>query len=359
MSKSLGPLLRHGARRGLPTLAGFSRGNPPAGTSHSRRDVLRLGAQGLAAALLAPALGTLPGCGNGKNHGASARTVRRPTVIVVGAGFAGLACADTLVHGGANVIVLEATARPGGRVRTDRSFIPGDSVELGGEWIGRNHPTWLAYAQEFNLRLEEPGAAPPAPPETTTPSTEPAATEPGTPGAAPTTQPGAVTPRPEHLETEMEPAAPPSGQTPGPQTRAAGPAPVLLATFVRQDAQPQAQPDAPPDAPPPADEKPAQPVPAPADQAPAEPPPADAAPGGTPKTESGPAPSTMSSTISLAAVSRSSSVSARTTLRTSNWTSGRSAPITRIDPVIARTSRTCSPAPSNRSVREMVLSSRT
>src|SRR5436190_815258 len=99
------------------------------------------------------------------------------------------------------------SAPSGGRVRTDRSFIPGDCVELGGEFIGRNHPTWLAYAQEFNLRLEEPGAAPPAPPEAaTTPSTEPATTEPATPS----TQPGAVTPKPEHLETEMEPAPVPA-----------------------------------------------------------------------------------------------------------------------------------------------------
>ena len=28
MSKAFRPLLRHGARRGLPTKAGFSRGNP-------------------------------------------------------------------------------------------------------------------------------------------------------------------------------------------------------------------------------------------------------------------------------------------------------------------------------------------
>src|SRR2546421_10343647 len=152
MSNALRPLPRHGARRGLPPVAVFSRGNGAAG--HSRRDVLRFGAQGLAAALLAPALGALPGCANGKGKNGPAPASRRLTVIVVGGGFSGLACADTLVHGGANGIVLEATARPGGRARTDRASPPGDCVELGGEWIGRNHPTWLAHAQEFNLRLE-------------------------------------------------------------------------------------------------------------------------------------------------------------------------------------------------------------
>ena len=47
MSKSLRPLLRHGARRGLPTKAGFSRGNPQSNVAPegawSRRDMLRLG----------------------------------------------------------------------------------------------------------------------------------------------------------------------------------------------------------------------------------------------------------------------------------------------------------------------------
>src|SRR5215218_10421395 len=199
MSKAFRPLLRHGARRGLPTLAGFSRGADASvgGAGHSRRDVLRFGAQGLAAALLAPALGGLPGC-SGNSH-KSTPAAKRRTIIVVGGGFSGLACADTLAHAGLDVIVLEATARPGGRVRTDRAFIPGDSVELGGEWIGRNHPTWLAYAQEFNLRLEEPGAAP-QPEGVAAPDAGP------TTGPAATPPDATVVPRPVPFETEMETA---------------------------------------------------------------------------------------------------------------------------------------------------------
>lgn len=41
-------------------------------------------------------------------------------VIVVGAGLAGLACASELCGKGASVALLEATDRPGGRVKTDR-----------------------------------------------------------------------------------------------------------------------------------------------------------------------------------------------------------------------------------------------
>src|SRR3954469_621822 len=154
MSKSLAPLLRHGARRGLPSVAGFSRG---AGGGLSRRDMLRVGGAGLAAAVWAPRGGAPP---NASRHNAARAANSRRTVIVVGAGFGGLACADTLAHGGVHVVLLEATGRAGGRVLTDRTFVPNDNVELGGEWIGSNHPTWLEFAQEFSLRLEEPGAAP-------------------------------------------------------------------------------------------------------------------------------------------------------------------------------------------------------
>src|SRR5688572_19107448 len=267
MSKAFRPLLRHGARRGLPTKAGFSRGNSdgsgtPAGAGAggvSRRDVLRFGAKGLAAALLAPGLGTLAGgCTVGRPPGPARSNARKKTVIVVGAGFSGLACADTLVHGGMNVVVLEATARPGGRVRTDRAFIPGDSVELGGEWIGRNHPTWLAYAQEFNLRLGEPGAAPEpagvgdAKETTTRPATGEATTQPatGTDGTR-SDQPGNAVPRPEPFETEMDA---PAGQ-PGANGDASQRSDLRLALF----AQPADQTE-----PPPADAQPADPAPAPA-----------------------------------------------------------------------------------------------
>jgi monoamine oxidase len=226
----------------LPTRAGFSRGDGP-----TRRDVLRLGAGGLAAAVLAP----LTGCSSDSRGRQSAGTASsQRTVIVIGAGFAGLACADTLAHGGVNVILLEATGRPGGRVRTDRKFVAGDNVELGGEWIGANHPTWLAFAQEFGLRLEEPnaapqpeGVAPPAAGEGTAPATnDGAAPAPATgqapagQGQAPTPPAGRAysTPRPVPFETEMDPVPASANGTPGPQS--AVPTRVIAAAMLQQPA---------------------------------------------------------------------------------------------------------------------------
>lgn len=56
-----------------------------------------------------------------------------PRVIVVGAGMAGLSAARDLTASGAEVIVLEARDRVGGRVHTDVSW--GVPVEMGAAWV--------------------------------------------------------------------------------------------------------------------------------------------------------------------------------------------------------------------------------
>src|SRR5687767_7911812 len=73
------------------------------------------------------------------------------SVVVIGAGFSGLACAYELISAGYNVTVLEARNRIGGRVLSFRDFVPRKVLEGGGELIGSNHPTWVAYAEQFRL----------------------------------------------------------------------------------------------------------------------------------------------------------------------------------------------------------------
>src|SRR5439155_1225781 len=58
----------------------------------------------------------------------------RMRVVVVGAGFAGLAAADALQAGGVEVVVLEARDRVGGRVWS-RELPNGAVVEMGAEFI--------------------------------------------------------------------------------------------------------------------------------------------------------------------------------------------------------------------------------
>jgi monoamine oxidase len=77
-------------------------------------------------------------------------------VVVVGGGFAGLACAYELKMAGHDVTLIEATNRVGGRVlsfnaENKNEFVPGRNIEGGGELIGSNHPLWVAYAEKFGL----------------------------------------------------------------------------------------------------------------------------------------------------------------------------------------------------------------
>jgi monoamine oxidase len=83
----------------------------------------------------------------------SAPSRNAPRVVVIGAGFAGLACAYELRSAGFHVTVLEARDRVGGRVLSFGDFVPGRNVEGGAELIGSNHPMWVAYADKFKLEF--------------------------------------------------------------------------------------------------------------------------------------------------------------------------------------------------------------
>ncbi|MEK6261043.1 MAG: FAD-dependent oxidoreductase [Planctomycetota bacterium] len=111
--------------------------------SLSRRDLLRAGV--LAAG------GLLSGAWPSFAAGGRAAAGRR--VIVVGAGFSGLACAYELASSGYDVKVFEARKRVGGRVLSLKELVPGKNVEGGGEMLGSNHPMVLAFAAKFGFEF--------------------------------------------------------------------------------------------------------------------------------------------------------------------------------------------------------------
>jgi len=74
-------------------------------------------------------------------------------VLVIGAGFSGLAAAHELLAAGYDVVVAEARNRIGGRVISFSDFVPGKIVEGGAELIGSNHPTWVSYKEKFKLEF--------------------------------------------------------------------------------------------------------------------------------------------------------------------------------------------------------------
>ncbi len=69
----------------------------------------------------------------------------RIDVVVLGAGLAGLAAARDLTAGGADVLVLEARDRVGGRVE-QVTLTDGRLVQMGGEVVGSGHPAYLALS---------------------------------------------------------------------------------------------------------------------------------------------------------------------------------------------------------------------
>lgn len=71
-------------------------------------------------------------------------------IVVVGAGFAGLAAARALVARGKRVVVLEARDRVGGRVFTEQ-LASGPWVDLGGQWIGPTQDRILSVVAELKI----------------------------------------------------------------------------------------------------------------------------------------------------------------------------------------------------------------
>ena len=65
----------------------------------------------------------------------SERTGLSSDVLVLGAGMAGLSAARELAHRGVRVTVLEARARPGGRILTEDVAGWSTPVELGAEFV--------------------------------------------------------------------------------------------------------------------------------------------------------------------------------------------------------------------------------
>jgi monoamine oxidase len=84
-----------------------------------------------------------------------------PDVLVLGAGLAGLTAARDLLRAGADVLVLEARDRVGGRV--EHELLPdGRALQLGGEVVGTSHRSYLELAAELELEVvpsytDEPG----------------------------------------------------------------------------------------------------------------------------------------------------------------------------------------------------------
>ena len=79
---------------------------------------------------------------------------KKPKVIIIGAGFAGLAAAYNLHKRKIDFVILEARDRIGGRVFSHKIDEAENLViELGGEWVGKSHTRMIELCDEFKLKL--------------------------------------------------------------------------------------------------------------------------------------------------------------------------------------------------------------
>ncbi len=111
----------------------------------NRRDVIKIG---LAGGLLKPLARA-----RGSVYNASGSTGSKKSVIVIGAGISGLCCAYELMRAGHDVMVLEASGRPGGHVRTWHDpFADGLYADIGAEhFYYPGYTQYWRYLHEFEL----------------------------------------------------------------------------------------------------------------------------------------------------------------------------------------------------------------
>src|ERR1700752_5006380 len=106
----------------------------------SRRELLASGAAGALALALPRRVGA----------------AGQPTVVVVGAGIAGLTCALELADRGIGSTVYRASGPIGGRMFPTTNFFAGEQVaEWGGELIDTGHKTIRKLANRFGLALDD------------------------------------------------------------------------------------------------------------------------------------------------------------------------------------------------------------
>ncbi len=78
-----------------------------------------------------------------------------PPVVIVGAGFAGLGAAHTLVQAGVPVLVLEAKDRVGGRVRTEYDLLDRKPIEGGAMMVHGSDASVLRWIEEFGITTKK------------------------------------------------------------------------------------------------------------------------------------------------------------------------------------------------------------
>lgn len=101
----------------------------------------------------AAALAFMPHLARAERRGGIRLMGEPKSIVILGAGLAGLAAGYELKRAGHNVTILEARKFAGGRVQTLRSFGDGQYAEAGPLSFPQEHTFTFGYAQDFDLPL--------------------------------------------------------------------------------------------------------------------------------------------------------------------------------------------------------------
>lgn len=130
----------------------------------SRRDFLTKSVKATAGIAVVSTLTGITSCNsnNTKNKDSgSSGSAFKPKVAIIGAGIAGLNAAHYLKKSGAvQYEIFDMLKRCGGRMHTIAEFLPGITLDIGGEFVDTGHAEMRRLIEEFHLEVNDYGADP-------------------------------------------------------------------------------------------------------------------------------------------------------------------------------------------------------
>ncbi|HNI31578.1 MAG TPA: NAD(P)/FAD-dependent oxidoreductase [Chitinophagales bacterium] len=128
---------------------------------YNRRQFLDTSLKSTLAIGMASSIPLLHSCKNNSTSSATNSSSFKPKVAIIGAGIAGLNAANHLKKSGAvDFVIYEGLKRCGGRMHTIEEFLPGITLDIGGEFVDTGHAEMLALIEEFKLEKNDYAADP-------------------------------------------------------------------------------------------------------------------------------------------------------------------------------------------------------
>jgi monoamine oxidase len=162
MSKYKSPLLNLLQKKSRIYLDGINEEELEEKQFYSRRKFLDTSLKSSLALGLATSVPLFNSCkNNSSSSNASSDSLLKPKVVIIGAGISGLTAAHYLKKSGVvKYEIYDALKRCGGRMHTILEFLPGITLDIGGEFVDTGHTEMLSLIKEFNLEMNDYAADP-------------------------------------------------------------------------------------------------------------------------------------------------------------------------------------------------------